>query len=154
MGSTYTIDLYGTDRVQMEAAADAAFDEVRRLDDLLSNYKPDSEWSQVNRTRRAGPVKISPELFELLAACVEYSRRERRGVRYHGRPADEGLGILQGIRPPAPPAGSAGGADQGRLPAIHLDPAAQTVLVRPRREWRWIPGGSAKGTQSTAWWTF
>ena len=27
----------------MEAAADAAFDEVRRLDNLLSNYKPDSE---------------------------------------------------------------------------------------------------------------
>ena len=49
MGSTYTIDLYGTDRVQMEAAADAAFDEVRRLDELLSNYKPESEWSQVNR---------------------------------------------------------------------------------------------------------
>jgi hypothetical protein len=24
---------------------DAAFDEVKRLDDLLSNYKPDSEWA-------------------------------------------------------------------------------------------------------------
>ena len=56
MGSTYSIALYGTDRVKMEAAADAAFDEVRRLDDLLSNYKPDSEWSQVNRhaARTAG----------------------------------------------------------------------------------------------------
>src|SRR5947209_3768925 len=74
MGSTYTIELYGTDRVKMEAAVDAAFDEVRRLDDLLSNYKPDSEWSLVNRNAAAGPVRISSELFDLLAACQEYSR--------------------------------------------------------------------------------
>jgi len=37
MGSTYTVDLYGADRIQMEAAADAAFEEVQRLDELLSN---------------------------------------------------------------------------------------------------------------------
>ncbi len=49
MGSTYSVELYGQDRVRMEAAADAALDEARRLDDLLSNYKPESEWSQVNR---------------------------------------------------------------------------------------------------------
>ena len=74
MGSTYSIALYGYDRIQMEAAADAAFDEVRRLDELLSNYKPDSEWSQVNRHAAARPVKVSPELFQLLSACLEYSR--------------------------------------------------------------------------------
>jgi hypothetical protein len=33
MGSTYTVELYGYDRVKMEAAADAALDEARRLDD-------------------------------------------------------------------------------------------------------------------------
>src|ERR1044071_8058463 len=75
MGSTYTIELYGSDRIRMEAAADAAFDEVRRLDDLLSNYKPDSEWSRVNRDAAAGPVRISAELFDLFAACLEYSRQ-------------------------------------------------------------------------------
>src|SRR3954462_4053502 len=75
MGAAYTVDLYGTDRIQMEAAADAAFDEARRLDELLSNYRPDSEWSQVNRRAAQGPVKISPELFRILAACVEYSRQ-------------------------------------------------------------------------------
>ena len=75
MGSTYSVVLYGTDRVRMEAAADAAFDEVRRLDDLLSNYKPESEWSQVNRYAAERPVEVSPELFDLLAACLEYSRQ-------------------------------------------------------------------------------
>src|SRR5215471_527190 len=75
MGATYSIALYGYDRVKMEAAADAAFDEVRRLDDLLSNYKPASEWSQVNRNAATHPVKVSPELFGLIQACLEYSRQ-------------------------------------------------------------------------------
>ena len=75
MGSTYTIDLYGPDRIVMEDAADAAFDEVRRIDELLSNYKPDSELSKVNRLAAQGPMKISPELFDLLSRCLEYSRQ-------------------------------------------------------------------------------
>jgi thiamine biosynthesis lipoprotein ApbE len=49
MGATYSIVLYGYDRVKMEAAVDAAFEEVRRLDEMLSNYRADSEWSEVNR---------------------------------------------------------------------------------------------------------
>src|SRR5205807_10507979 len=73
MGSTYSIALYGTDRIKMEAAIDAAFDEVRRLDELLSNYKPGSEWSLVNRDAATRPVKVSPELFGLLDVCLEYS---------------------------------------------------------------------------------
>jgi thiamine biosynthesis lipoprotein len=75
MGSTYSVALYGYDRVQMEAAADAAFDEVRRLDELLSNYRPGSQWSEVNRDAASRPVQVSPELFQLLSACVEYSRQ-------------------------------------------------------------------------------
>ena len=70
MGSTYSIALYGADRIKMEAAIDAAFDEVRRLDELLSNYKPGSEWSEVNRDAASKPVKVSPELFGLLEACL------------------------------------------------------------------------------------
>src|SRR5437868_6252673 len=74
MGSTYSIAVYGDDRVRLEAAVDAAFDEVRRLDGMLSNYKPDSEWSEINRKAAEKPLKISQEMFGLLSACVEYSR--------------------------------------------------------------------------------
>jgi len=74
MGATYSIVLYGYDRVKMEAAVDAAFDEVRRLDEMLSNYRADSEWSGVNRHAAEKPVKLSPELFQLLSDCVAYSR--------------------------------------------------------------------------------
>src|SRR2546423_9679258 len=74
MGSTYSLVLYGEDRSRLEAASEEAFEEVRRLDRMLSNYRPDSEWSEVNRHAAERPVKLSVELFKLLSACVEYSR--------------------------------------------------------------------------------
>lgn len=74
MGSTYTVALYGYNGDQMEAAVEAAFNEVRRLDRMLSNYRPDSELSEVNRYAAERPVKVTPELFDLLSKCKEYSR--------------------------------------------------------------------------------
>jgi FAD:protein FMN transferase len=75
MGSTYSLVLYGEDRAKLETASEDAFEEVRRLDRLLSNYRPESEWSQVNRYAAERPVRVSAELFQLLSACVEYSRQ-------------------------------------------------------------------------------
>ena len=74
MGATFSVVLYGSDAASMNQAIDAAFDEVHRLDDLLSNYKPESEWSRVNREAGSHPVAVSPELFRLLSDCIEYSR--------------------------------------------------------------------------------
>jgi thiamine biosynthesis lipoprotein len=75
MGTTYTIAVYGTDRFRLDSAIDDAVDEAHRLDDLLSNYNPASEWSRVNREAARGATPVSPELFDLLAACVGYSQR-------------------------------------------------------------------------------
>ena len=73
MGSVYTIVAYGEDRNALQAAVDLSFEEVRRLDDLLSNYKPRSEWSKVNREAGSHPVRVSPELYGLVEACLRYS---------------------------------------------------------------------------------
>src|SRR5579863_8237042 len=75
MGSAYSLVLYGEDRAKLEAASEDAFEEVRRLDRMLSNYRPESEWSLVNRDAASRPVKVSAELFQLLSACVDYSRQ-------------------------------------------------------------------------------
>jgi thiamine biosynthesis lipoprotein len=74
MGTTFSVVLYGSDEASMNDAVDAAFEEVHRLDALLSNYRPASEWSRINRDAAAHPVAISPELFRLLSDCIEYSR--------------------------------------------------------------------------------
>ncbi len=75
MGTTFTVVAYGENRVQLETAVDLAFEEVRRIDDLLSNYKPRSEWSQVNRDAANRAVRVSPELFDFLETCMQYSRQ-------------------------------------------------------------------------------
>jgi len=74
MGATFSVVLYGSDRAAMSQAIDAAFEEAHRLDELLSNYKPNSEWSHVNRDAAVAEVPVSPELFQLLSECIEYSR--------------------------------------------------------------------------------
>jgi thiamine biosynthesis lipoprotein len=144
MGSTYSIALYGTDRVRMEAAADAAFDEVRRLDDLLSNYKPDSEWSEVNRRAAVKPVKVSPELFGLIGDCVRYSRESEGAFDITVGPLMKVWGFYKGTGhlPHRPEILAA--LEKVGYGNIHLDGAAQTVSFdRPGVEID--PGGIGKG---------
>lgn len=42
---------------------------------MLSNYRSDSELSRVNRSAVEAPVAVSDELFQLLRACLDYSRQ-------------------------------------------------------------------------------
>lgn len=75
MGSTFSIAAWGSDRGNLEAAVESALEEARRLDRLLSNYRPESEWSAVNRSAASRDVVVSQELFDLLQACVRYSEQ-------------------------------------------------------------------------------
>lgn len=75
MGSAYSLVLYGDNRDRLEAASKDVFAEVRRLDDLLSNYKETSELSRLNREAAVHPVPVSQEFFSLIALCVDYSRQ-------------------------------------------------------------------------------
>jgi len=74
MGTGFTIVAYGDDRGRLQSAVAQGLEEARRLDEMLSNYKPSSEWSQINREARDHPVHISKEIYDLLAVCQEYSR--------------------------------------------------------------------------------
>lgn len=79
MGTTFTIVAYGPDETRLRAAAEEALDEIARLDALLSNYKPQSELSQVNREAVGGPVRVTRELFRFLEVS-DYYRRETGGA--------------------------------------------------------------------------
>jgi thiamine biosynthesis lipoprotein len=74
MGTLFAIVAYGRDASATQAAISDALDEAARLDALLSNYKPHSEWSEMNRLAAEHPVRVSKELFDLLATCQGYSR--------------------------------------------------------------------------------
>ena len=144
MGSTFSLVLYGSGRVQLQQAADAAFAEARRLDHELSNYQSDSELTYVNRMAANQPIKATPELFHLLCACARYSRESGGAFDITVGPLMKVWGFYK---------------DNGSLPRpdelshartrvgyrhVHLDPKAHTVSFdRPGVELD--PGGIGKG---------
>jgi len=74
MGGTFSIVAYGPDADVLRSATEAAAEEARRLDQAMSNYVPSSEWSEINRDASRQPVRVSEEMFDLIAACVDYSK--------------------------------------------------------------------------------
>lgn len=74
MGTTFTVVVHGPDRTALEVMAREALDEAARIDNLLSNYKPESEWTAMNRAAGRAPFTASQELFDVIAASLHYSR--------------------------------------------------------------------------------
>jgi len=74
MGTVFEIVIYDDDLSRADAAARAALDEAVRLDSVMSNYKPDSELSRMNRSAHGEPVPISHELYEVIERSLFYSR--------------------------------------------------------------------------------
>lgn len=144
MGTTFTLALYGEDRDRLESAADAAFAELRRLERMLSNYRPNSEWSRVNREAAERPVRVSDELFELLKASLEYSRASEGAFDITVGPLMKVWGFYRGTgRLPAPEEVKAALARVGYR-HILLDPEQRTVrFTEPGVELD--PGGIGKG---------
>jgi FAD:protein FMN transferase len=75
MGTEYSLYLYAPSREEAAAIAKPVFDEVDRVDALLSNYRPDSELSRINRRAFDDEVTTDPETFRFLATCLAWSER-------------------------------------------------------------------------------
>jgi thiamine biosynthesis lipoprotein len=144
MGATFTIALYGIDRAATEAAVDAALAEAQRLDALLSNYRPQSEWSVVNRTAATRPVKVSPELFNLLSACLGYSQESDGAFDITVGPLMKVWGFYKSSGHLAPQSEVNAALHKIGYRHIHLDAAAQTVWFDSRGV-EMDPGGIGKG---------
>jgi thiamine biosynthesis lipoprotein len=144
MGSVYRVAAYGEKRSTLAAAVQAAFEEARRLDHLLSNYKEDSELSHINRLAADGPVDVSSEMATLLGQCLDYSRASEGAFDITVGPLVKAWGFYRG---------------EGKLPGrftlwrtlgkigyqhIELDPMRKTVHFR-RSGMELDPGGIGKG---------
>jgi FAD:protein FMN transferase len=77
MGTRCSVELWSEDRAKGEAAITSVFDDMKRIDRLMSTWKEDTEISLVNREAGKHPVKISAELFRLLQESVKYSELTR-----------------------------------------------------------------------------
>ena len=73
MGTRVYVQLWADDPEKGNAAITAVMDEMRRLDNLMSHYKPDSQLSQINQGAATGPVQVDPELFDLIKLSTHFS---------------------------------------------------------------------------------
>ncbi len=74
MGTLFSITLYAEDALTANAAAEAAFREVAKLDRMMTDYDPNSELMQLCLRPVGEPTPVSPELFELLQESLRVSR--------------------------------------------------------------------------------
>ena len=74
MWTRFEIIAYGPDRARLAEAAEAAFEEIDRLDRQMSNYSETSELTYINRNAAREDVIVEKELFDFLKLSIEYSR--------------------------------------------------------------------------------
>ncbi len=67
--------LYAPDAQTANASAAAAFDRMRELDDILSNFSEDSEISRLSASSKTGePVRVGEDLWKVLEKAQDVSR--------------------------------------------------------------------------------
>jgi len=144
MGATFSIVAYGSDNESTNQAIDAAFAEAHRLDALLSNYLPESEWSRINRDAGERPVEVSPELFQLLSDCLDYSRESEGTFDLTVAPLMRAWGFFGGTRHVPSSDELRQAMERVGYQHIQLNPPSHTVRFdRPGVEID--PGGVGKG---------
>jgi len=74
MGTRVYVQLWAEDQLKGNAAIDAVMADMRRIDALMSHYKPDSQLSQINAHANSEPVQVDKELFDLLKLSTHYSQ--------------------------------------------------------------------------------
>jgi thiamine biosynthesis lipoprotein len=74
MGTIIAITIVGESDGKAAPAADAALDEMERLERLLSEWRPDSEISQINAAAGESAVKVGPETIAVVNAGLAISR--------------------------------------------------------------------------------
>ena len=76
MGVPFRIVLYAPNQESGETAAEAAFDRVKQLNDIMSDYDPDSELSKLSAGSGQGQaVPLSPDLWLVLSRAQELAKR-------------------------------------------------------------------------------
>jgi thiamine biosynthesis lipoprotein len=74
MACEYAIEAYARDRDALPRIVDEAFDEIDRIDRLMSHYKANSPLSQINREAAQHPVAVEAELFDFMVEAMRYHR--------------------------------------------------------------------------------
>jgi thiamine biosynthesis lipoprotein len=126
MGTIVTLTAVAPSRGLAQKALDAAFWEIRRLEELLSTWLPNSELSQLNQTAGQHPIHVSPDTLQILKLSLEVARLTEGGFNIAIGPAVQAWNVV---------------AEQPRRPS-----QAELDRLRPLLDWTQIQIDEAAGT--------
>jgi len=142
MGTEVSLTFWHEDSSAAKTVATAVMNEMHRIDQAFSPYKPDSELSRLNREASRAPVKVSDELYRIIDKALYYSRLTQGAFDISFASVGQHYNYREGKQP----------SDENRqalLVAIDyrqvkLDPRATTVYFS-QPELQLDLGGIAKG---------
>ncbi len=94
MGTLVTVTAVAPSRPMAQEAASAGFQEIHRLEELLSTWIATSELSQVNAAAGRKAIAISPDTMSILEASIEMARLTDGGFNILVGPAVEAWSVL------------------------------------------------------------
>lgn len=74
MGSKFEITLVDKDSLSAEKNIDKSVSEIRRIENLISEWNPETQISEVNRNAGIKPVKVDAEVFALTEKGIYFSQ--------------------------------------------------------------------------------
>jgi len=112
------------------AAAEAALDEIRQTEELLTVYSAGSAMSYVNRHAADGPVRVDERVYELLERSAVLTRQTGGAFDVSAGALIRAWGLLKGPkRLPSEPQRLAALGRSG-MRHVELDPGNRTVRYR------------------------
>ncbi|ULA59331.1 MAG: FAD:protein FMN transferase [Nitrospira sp.] len=94
MGTWVSITAVASDRETAQNATSAGFQEIHRLEELLSTWIKDSELSRVNGAAGKEAVSVSPDTMKVLQTSVTMARLTEGGFNILVGPAVEAWSVL------------------------------------------------------------
>ena len=73
MGSVFQITLVDSDSISAHQNINKAILEIERIENLISEWRPQTQISQVNQNAGIKPVKVDKEVFELTKKAIWFS---------------------------------------------------------------------------------
>ncbi|WP_237421145.1 FAD:protein FMN transferase [Flavobacterium sp. Sd200] len=74
MGSRFDITIVAETKESAEAYIDTTIAEITRIENLISDWKQDTQISEVNRNAGIKPVKVDKEVFDLAERALQLSK--------------------------------------------------------------------------------
>ena len=74
LGSPFEITVVAKDTIQANEFIDLAVNEVKRIENLISDWIPTTQISEINRNAGLKPIKVDTEVFELVTRANKISK--------------------------------------------------------------------------------